>query len=69
MGQAEEYTVFVKNSIAFPSFGKEFVRNNILTKNSTKCIFDQDTVTGKNNGCAIFKLGKMVAMAGGNFSQ
>jgi hypothetical protein len=30
MGKAEDYTVFIKNSIAFPYFGHEFVRNNLV---------------------------------------
>jgi len=69
MGRAEDYTVFIKNSIAFPYFGPEFVRNNLVANNGMPCMFKQDPVTGENNGCQIFKLGEMVAYAGGNFSQ
>ncbi len=35
MARAEEYTVFVKNSIAFPYFGAEYVRNNLVS--SSEC--------------------------------
>ena len=69
MGKAEDYTVFIKNSIAFPYFGSHFVRNNLVANDGNPCLFQQDPVTGENNGCQIFKLGEMVAYAGGNFSQ
>lgn len=68
MGQAEEYTVFIKNSIAFPYFGHEFVRNNLVANNGMPCMFKQDPETKESNGCQIFKLGEMLAYAGGNFS-
>jgi hypothetical protein len=29
MEKSEDYTVYIKNSIAFPFFGPEFVRNNL----------------------------------------
>jgi hypothetical protein len=66
MSMAEDYTVFVKNSIAFPFFGSEYVRNNLVGEGGKPC---QYNVTGENNGCQIFRLGDIVAAAGGNFSQ
>jgi hypothetical protein len=30
MDRAEQYTVFIKNSIAFPMFGPEYRRNNVI---------------------------------------
>ena len=69
MSKAEDYTVFVKNSIAFPFFGDEYVRNNLVGNKGKPCPFVQDDVTGDNNGCQIFRLGDIVALAGGNFSK
>ena len=37
MARAEEYTVFVKNSIAFPYFGAEYVRNNLVRRRGDVC--------------------------------
>jgi hypothetical protein len=69
MGRAENYTVFIKNSIAFPYFGPEFVRNNLVGNNGKPCPFKQDMITGENNGCQIFRLGDIVSLAGGDFSK
>ena len=73
MAQAEDYTVFVKNSIAFPYFGPEFVRNNLVANKGRPCFYqrapDADNFDDKNNGCQIFRLGDMVRFAGGNFSK
>ena len=84
MGNAAGYTVFIKNSVAFPYFGKEYVRNNLVNKSckmingvqvckNKPCLYKRgeggDNIDDKNNGCQIFELGKMVEMAGGNFSE
>lgn len=68
MEKAEDYTVFIKNSVAFPYFGHQFARNNLIGKNGTPCMFKK-LADGSNNGCQIFRLGDMVALAHGNFSQ
>ena len=85
MGNAAGYTVFIKNSVAFPYFGKEYVRNNLVKETCKEvgngtlvcknkpCLYKRgeggNNIDDKNNGCQIFELGKMVEMAGGNFSQ
>ena len=85
MASAAGYTVFIKNSIAFPYFGKEYIRNNLVhktcktEKNGTvvcrpkPCLYKRGeggtNMNDLNNGCQIFQLGKMVEMAGGNFSE
>ena len=85
MGNAAGYTVFIKNSVAFPYFGKEYVRNNLVKKTCKKlvngtvvckskpCLYERgkggNNINDLNNGCQIFELGKMVEMAGGNFSE
>ena len=66
MVRAQDYTVFVKNSIAFPYFGDEYVRNNLISNNGRPCFYTKDN---PDEGCQIFKLGEMVDMAGGNFSR
>jgi hypothetical protein len=65
MEKAEDYTVFVKNSIAFPYFGPQYVRNNLIGNNGNPCLF---TKQKPDQGCQIFRLGDRVEMAGGNFS-
>ena len=66
MAKAKDYTVFVKNSIAFPYFGPEYVRNNLISNRGRPCLFKPDT---RDQGCQIFRLGDMVEMAGGNYSK
>lgn len=68
MEDAKDYTVFIKNSVAFPFFGTEFARNNLIGHGGRPCMFKQ-TKEGGNNGCQIFRLGTMVNLAGGNFTQ
>ena len=68
MQKAEDYTVFIKNSVAFPYFGDEFARNNLIGKGGRPCMF-KFLPDGGNNGCQIFRLGDMVTYAGGNFSE
>jgi hypothetical protein len=63
MVKAEDYTVFVKNSIAFPYFGPQYVRNNLIGNKGRPCLYSKS-----KPGCQIFRLGDMVEMAGGNFS-
>jgi hypothetical protein len=69
MAKAENYTVLIKNSISFPYFGPEYVRNNLIANNGKPCTFKQDELTGQNNGCQIIRLGDIVSLAGGNFSK
>ena len=67
MQKAEDYTVFIKNSMAFPYFGEEYARNNLIGKNNKPCMFE--VTENGNNGCQIFRLGHIVQLAGGNFSR
>ncbi len=60
---AEQYTVFIKNSISFTRFGEEYHRNNMPRG---ICIYDPDDESTKQ--CPIFRLGDIVRLAGGNFS-
>lgn len=67
MQKSEDYTVFIKNSVAFPYFGHRFARNNLIGKNGRPCMY-KATMDG-NNGCQIFRLGDIITLAGGNFSK
>lgn len=67
MQKSEDYTVFIKNSVAFPYFGHQFARNNLIGKNGRPCMY-KATMDG-NNGCQIFRLGDIITLAGGNFSK
>ena len=84
MAHAAGYTVFIKNSIAFHYFGKQYIRNTLVNKTcksrngivtckNKPCLYERgeggNNIDDLNNGCQIFELGKMVEMAGGNFSQ
>ena len=69
MEKAENYTVFIKNSVAFPYFGVDFARNNLIGGGGRPCTFEWTEDGSGNNGCQIFRLGDMVTWAGGNFSQ
>ncbi|XP_067861922.1 P2X purinoceptor 4a isoform X2 [Heptranchias perlo] len=67
LGAAENFTVLIKNSIAFPKF--HFSKRNILTNANTSylkaCRFNR-----KNDPfCPIFRLGDMVQEAGEDFQQ
>lgn len=66
MVKAEDYTVFVKNSIAFPYFGAEYVRNNLIANKGRPCLYKRPN---PDPGCQIFRLGDIVELAGGNFSK
>jgi len=60
---SENHTVFIKNSIRFSYFGERFHRNNMA---SHVCLYNfTDPTTWL---CNIFKLGDIVAAAGGNYS-
>jgi len=62
---SEHHTVFIKNSIKFSYFGEQYHRNNM--PNNRVCLYkfsDPDTWL-----CNIFKLGEMVAAAGGDYSS
>jgi len=60
---SEEHTVFIKNSIRFSYFGERFHRNNMPDKVCLYNFTDPDTWL-----CNIFKLGAIVAAAGGNYT-
>ena len=66
MKSAADYTVLIKNSVAFPYFGPQFIRNNIVSKNGTPCYFQPNS---GNNLCQIFRLGDIVSLAGDNFNR
>ena len=66
MAAAASYTVFVKNSVAFPYFGSQFVRNNLISNKGRPCLYKKEN---PDEGCQIFRLGDMVSLAGGNFSK
>ncbi|KAK3527639.1 hypothetical protein QTP86_030465 [Hemibagrus guttatus] len=67
LAAAENFTLFIKNSISFPAFG--VVRSNLVesvTPSYLKtCLFDPD----KQPLCPIFKLGDIVSLSGFKFSQ
>ncbi|KAL7834907.1 hypothetical protein SRHO_G00291540 [Serrasalmus rhombeus] len=64
---AENFTLFIKNSITFPSFG--VVRSNLVEgvdqRYIKKCLYDPD----EHQLCPIFRLGDIVRLSGFNFSQ
>ncbi|XP_006863533.1 PREDICTED: P2X purinoceptor 5 [Chrysochloris asiatica] len=66
LGEAEEFTVYIKNSIRFPKFN--FSKTNVLdSQNRTflkTCRFDVS-----NLYCPIFRLGSMVRWAGSSFQE
>ncbi|KAM9327287.1 P2X purinoceptor 3 [Gastrophryne carolinensis] len=58
--EAENFTIFVKNSVRFPIF--HFERGNL--PNSLKCLYHPE----KSPLCPIFRLGDIVKFAGQNFT-
>ena len=56
-----EFTVFIKNSIAFPFFDAEKYRRNNMPRGI--CIYDPDDI--QTHYCPIFRLGDMMRQAGG----
>jgi hypothetical protein len=65
----ENFTVFVKNSITFPFSGENYYRNNLVGNNGTPCDYEENLLTGENNGCQIFRLEDIISKAKGNFSR
>jgi hypothetical protein len=64
MDNVAKYSVFIKNSIAFPLFGPEYRRNNIIPGPKPSIYHPTKRPHGQ-----IFWLGEMVELAGGNFSS
>jgi len=64
MDRVDRYTVFVKNSVAFPFFGKQYRRNNVIP-GPKPTLYDRE----ENPLGQIFWLGDIVSMAGGNLTQ
>ncbi|XP_071445985.1 P2X purinoceptor 4-like [Hetaerina americana] len=66
---AVNYTVLIKSSMAFPSFGPTYRRNNVMdTYNSTylqSCHFNPET----DPFCPVFQIGDIVDAAGENFTD
>ena len=60
----EKFTVYIKNSIAFPYFGPNFRRNNILEGTRPSLYNHKDNPMGQ-----IFNIGEIVELAGGNCTQ
>ncbi|XP_030005635.1 P2X purinoceptor 3b [Sphaeramia orbicularis] len=67
MKEVENFTVFIKNSIRFPTFN--YTKGNVLPTLTDeyvkKCIFD----TVNNTYCPIFRVGDMVRYAQQNFTE
>ncbi|KAK2816339.1 hypothetical protein Q7C36_022610 [Tachysurus vachellii] len=67
LAAAENFTLFIKNSISFPGFG--VVRSNLVESVTSSylktCLFDPD----KQPLCPIFKLGDIVSLSGFKFSE
>ncbi|XP_060768836.1 P2X purinoceptor 1 isoform X2 [Neoarius graeffei] len=67
LAAAENFTLFIKNSISFPDFG--VVRSNLVEKVDSKyletCLFNPD----KYPLCPIFKLRDIVNLSGFKFSE
>ncbi|XP_041279026.1 P2X purinoceptor 5 isoform X1 [Onychostruthus taczanowskii] len=66
LGSAENFTVYIKNSIRFPKF--KFSKMNVLATNNESylksCRYSQE-----HPYCPIFVLGNIVRWAGGNFQE
>ncbi|XP_046695737.1 P2X purinoceptor 1 isoform X3 [Silurus meridionalis] len=67
LAAAENFTLFIKNSISFPEFG--VVRSNLVESVNSSylktCLFDQNA----NRLCPIFRLGDIVSLSGFKFSE
>ena len=61
--ETEKFTVYIKNSIAFPHFGPKYRRNNIMG-GSVPSIYNFKT----NPLGQIFIIGEIVELAGGNYT-
>ncbi|KAM3936376.1 P2X purinoceptor 5 isoform 3-T3 [Leptodactylus fuscus] len=66
LGKAENFTVYIKNSIRFPKF--KFSKTNILNTDDDSflktCRYSKE-----NHYCPIFYLGKIVSWSGNNFQE
>ncbi|XP_066455590.1 P2X purinoceptor 5 isoform X1 [Eleutherodactylus coqui] len=66
LGKAENFTVYIKNSIRFPKFN--FSKANILNTEDDSflktCRYSKE-----NHYCPIFHLGKIVSWSGNNFQE
>ena len=60
----DKFTVYIKNSIAFPHFGPEYRRNNIIGGSRPSFYHPTENTIGQ-----IFRIGQIVEMAGGNYSS
>ena len=58
----EKFTVYIKNSIAFPHFGPQFRRNNIIGGSRPSFYHPLENPLGQ-----IFNIGEIVKMAGGDY--
>jgi len=65
LNNTEKFTVYIKNSVAFPYFGMEYRKNNIEGNNSRPSFYHPE----KNPLGQIFNIGEIVALAGGNYSS
>ena len=59
----EKFTVLLKNSISFPTFGADIYRRNNMPNGI--CTYDPDNTA--THYCPIFQLGDIVRKAGGKF--
>jgi len=62
--ETEKFTVYIKNSIAFPHFGSEYRRNNILGGTRPSLFHHKHNPLGQ-----IFNIGEVVELAGGNYTS
>ena len=60
----EKFTVYIKNSIAFPHFGPRYRRNNILGGSRPSLYHHNHNPLGQ-----IFNIGEIVELAGGNYTK
>ncbi len=64
MDRVDKYTVYIKNSIAFPYFGEKYRRNNVIPGPRPTLYHPVDRPLGQ-----IFWLGDVVSLAKGNFTK
>ena len=60
----EKFTVYIKNSIAFPHFGQKYRRSNILGGSRPSLYHYNHNPFGQ-----IFNIGEIVELAGGNYTK
>ncbi|XP_025070611.1 P2X purinoceptor 5 isoform X3 [Alligator sinensis] len=66
LANAENFTVYIKNSIRFPKF--KFSKTNVL-KTNDDLYLKSCHYSPKNLYCPIFRLGNLVSWAGSNFQE